>query len=605
MKNPNENISASQVLTSIKKTENSKANTKKKISFLSAIFIVIGSSIGSGIFFKANSILDNAGYSFPLAIVSWVISALAVIAMSLSLIEITSGKNDNLSMIGWNKAFNNRMVYKFCKNFMFYMYMPLTFFFLPFYAILAFQDSLTGFGVSNNFGTSNDWAIWMIICLAISLWFILTSGLSSKMGNIQNWIITSVKFFPIAIIIILGFVIIGQQGVNVEVKPTGTNNLSFTKLSPGIGMFMSFAAVFFAYDGFYYSAGLQSEMKEPKKTPIALVVGLLIVTTIYLSIAITMSLASSTGSFSGFQEFLNGKGVGWIFGVVNLMICIGVMGIINSFAMWSTRFTEDLLKLGELPMYWKWVGKLNPNKPIVGTVYVLTISVPLIILFSIIGGLAYVASGSYTTNYGIVWYDENGTLLSKFLQDVSIYDVTGLEKLNNVSETIFNQINDKNVTDLGINNIYYAEKQEQLEYVLYCLSHRSQAQTLAFADLMANWTAIGAFAFIVFAIMGGLWNRRTNKIKVQKSKIFIPTAIFSVILVSLGLIFQTLAPFVDLILLVNFESGQLSNDILVGRIMIVVVLLLFVIFMIVPTIFDADSKWLSKYKQPFDIPDSI
>lgn len=64
------------------------------------------------------------------------------------------------------------------------------------------------------------------------------------------------------------------------------------------------AAVFFAFDGFYVTAGIQSEMKDPKKLPIAFVVGLTAITIIYLAIAVSMSISTKGGSFFGFLDFL-------------------------------------------------------------------------------------------------------------------------------------------------------------------------------------------------------------------------------------------------------------------------------------------------------------
>lgn len=575
----NTNVQSNDV-SNIKKHSIKKEINKKKISFLSAIFIVIGSSIGSGIFFKSNSILESVGLSFPLAITSWIISAIAVVAMGLSLVEITSGKNDNLSLIGWNKTFNSKWIYKMCKNFMFYLYLPLTFFFIPFYAILALQDSITGFGGSNNFGTQHDWAIWMIVCIGISLWFILTSGLSSRFGNIQNWIITSVKFLPLVIVIILGFVIASLNGTKIEIAPIPKNNSyqSFASLSPGIGMFMSFAAVFFAYDGFYYSAGLQSEMKEPKKTPFALVLGLVIVTIIYLIIAISMSIATDGGSFYDFFGFLKEKNLGWIFGVVNLLIFIGVLGIVNSFAMWSTRFTEDLIKLGELPFYNHFINKLNPTRPIVGAIYVLVITIPIILIFSIIGGLGYVGNGLYSENILLQYVDQNNPSTT-YATSITISSYDKLPIYDSSIKIIDNTINfpNKNLYDEWVKTLS-----------LHANQYNSMNKLLSFSDLMANWTAVLAFAFITIAIIGCLMNRKTKRINVTKFKYFIPSSIIAIIVVSIGLVVQIAAPFIDLILLVNFTTIP-TND-LVGRIMTVVVLIIFILFMTIPTIFDHDSK---------------
>lgn len=511
-------------------------NKKKKISFLSAIFIVIGSCIGSGIFFKAGSVLQNSWYSLPIAIITWVLSALAVIAMSLSLLEVTSKKSQNLSMIGWVKNFCPKFLYKTCKNFMFYIYMPLTFFFMPLYSLQALQDAIAGIDPSkNNFNTAHDWIIWSVIGLLISFWFIITSGLSSRMGNIQNWIITSVKFFPLAIIIILGFCIAGIEKNPVIISPTldPTNSgaetnpyLRFSTMSPGIGMFISFGAVFFAYDGFYFSVGIQSEMKEPKKTSLALVIGLAIVTAIYLLVAISMTIASpSSGTFSSFGSFLSDHNLSWLYCLINVLIAIGILGIINSFAMWSTRFTEDLIALNELPLAYKYINKLNSSKPIVGMVYVLITTIIIYIIFATIGGLTYIPDS---------YLDE-------------------------------------------LNNSYYDG-----------IGYYSMSRLLAFSDLMANWTAVIAFSYIVAAIIGCFKARKTDK-QITKFKFFVPFAIITIILVSLGLLFTTLAPFVDLFLLINPQL-QNTNEI-IGRTMLIVVLFVYILLMIIPTIFDADSKY--------------
>lgn len=198
-------------------------STKKRISFFSIILIVIGSSIGAGIFFQSSKILKYSGNNLVWAIFAWCLAAFAVIAMALALVEISSGAlGDNLGIIGWCKKFNKRIVYQACKNFMTYAYIPLTYFFMPMYAILSFQDGLAGFGVNNNFGTANDWAIWMIIAMIISLWFIFSAGLSARLGNVQNWVVTLIKFIPLAGTVIIGLIVVGVTGSvqNVDLAAT-------------------------------------------------------------------------------------------------------------------------------------------------------------------------------------------------------------------------------------------------------------------------------------------------------------------------------------------------------------------------------------------------
>ena len=462
------------------------APLKKKIGFFSAMMVVVGSSVGAGIFFKAGSVLTNSQGSIIFAMFCWIFAAFAVISMGLALIEIASARNDNLSLIGWCQTFNGRWVYKACKNFMVYIYLPLTYFFMPLYVVMSIQDGASYFtGNSIIVSNSVDWVILMAIAVAMTLYFVIVCGLSSKMGNIQNWIITAVKFIPLLFAVVCGFVIIGMEGKVqgdydagfVPSVPTNADAIySFASMTPGFGMFIAVAAIFFAYDGFYVAAGLQTEMKEPKKTPMAILFGLIIVTVIYLLIAIAMSLGSTDGSPFGFKDWLVAKNVGWIYGVFQILIGVGVLGIVNGFALWSTRFIEDLIRANEVPYSAKLVNKINDKTPYVGIVYNLVIALPIIIIFCIIGGLGYVNVGGYG-------YAES------------------------------------------VNKLY------------------------SFADLMGTWTALLAFAFILFAIIGALKNRRTNLIKVEKSKFFKPTAMLSILLISLPIFFTFFAPIADLFFL--------------------------------------------------------
>ena len=181
---------------------------------------------------------------------------------------------------------------------------------------------------------------------------------------------------------------------------TASDIYNFGTMTPGFGLFIAVAAIFFAYDGFYVTAGIQSEMKEPKKTPLAILFGLIIVTVIYLLIAIAMSLGAVKGSPFGFQDWLASKNLNWLYATFQILIGIGVLGIINGFALWSTRFMEDLVLADEVPFSTKFAGKINPKTPWVGIMYNLVISLPIVVIFCIIGGLGYVDAGDYGSSYG-------------------------------------------------------------------------------------------------------------------------------------------------------------------------------------------------------------
>ena len=49
------------------------------------------------------------------------------------------------------------------------------------------------------------------------------------------------------------------------------SKVTLAKLSPTLGIISCSPAIIFSYDNFYSPTGLQSEMQEPKKAPLALV----------------------------------------------------------------------------------------------------------------------------------------------------------------------------------------------------------------------------------------------------------------------------------------------------------------------------------------------
>lgn len=484
----------------------------KKIGFFSVILLVIGSSIGAGIFLKNGEILGNVQGSIVLAIIAWVIAIISILAMGLTLTEIcSSSETNNQGIIGWVKTFNNRFFYKGAKNFMAFLYLPINFFVMPLYAIMTIQDA---------FGFSLPWWGILLIAFAIFAWFNFMSGLSTWAANIQNWVITSVKFLPLIFAALIGFILLATGQISGPVNPilpdpNGqyiTNTPLFSQLNPVLGIFASVPAVFFAFDGFYATAGLQSQMKEPKKISMSMTIGLAAVAFIDILISVSLLLSSTNGKIGGIQWLQDNK---WLMSTINVLIGFGILGIINGFAVYTPRFYEDLVLTKELPFSDKFINKLNPNKPFVGATISFILTTLIFIVFGLIGSLAYIDVNSYGSMYG----------------------------------------------DKAVGSLY------------------------SFGDLMANWTSILAFYCIVLATIGCLINRKTKKVKVKKDKYFIPSALVSVSIVGLGLLFIVIQTFANVPLVVGYvnnnayNSIQQGQDALIGVIMTLIILFAYLFIM--------------------------
>ncbi|TNK88430.1 amino acid permease [Mycoplasmopsis pullorum] len=511
----------------------------KKINFFVGMLIVIGSSIGAGIFFKSHEILHYNSLSLILAILSWSIASIAIILLAIGLLEVVKSTNGNLSYVGWNKKFNTRVVYQMSRNFTLYLNIPLTFFFMPLYALMSFQDGLQAFGINKTFGTNVDWLIWGIIVVLISIYFLVSSGLSAKVANIQNSITLFLKVLAIicSVVIALAYYIINRKSVQEDIHwlPVAPQmdheemNFSY-KMMPGIGLFLSWAGIFFAYDGFYVSTGIENEMKKPKDAPKVLLWGLGIVTLIHLIIAVAMSI-NGKGDFKEFFKFLNQRNLGWIFGIVNIFIGIGVLGIINGFSLWIPRFIEELIKNEEIVFASKLKDKLVQNKPKIGVIYSIFLIIPIVIIFIIIGGLFYP------------------------------------NKFENIQDA-----------------------QDLISYASYG-SGMSSLYNLA--DLLSNWLSLIIFGFIAMACFGYFLKNFKRKYKSKSQRILLWINFIISIFIMIVLFINFLSVFIDLILLMQQQEHldhsccssafiEQLKDQINGKILLIIVFFVFSFIIFVP-----------------------
>lgn len=572
--------------------ENDKLNgianapVKKQIGFFSAMLVVVGSCIGSGIFFKAKSVLTGSENSIILAMACWIFVAIAVLCMALALIEIAAVRSDNLSILGWSRSFNNRFVYRMCKNYIFYLYTPIRGFFLPIYVILAFQDAVASIYIQkgipyNGFGTNVDWLIIMFLSIAITSYFIISTAYSIKLANAQSWIITSVKFIPLAIAAIVGFVAFATAGANLPLdeshyvpglNPSPNNGLyeyTFNTFTGGFGFFIAASAILYAYDGFYTTAGIKSQMKEPKKSPFAILIGLIVTTIIYLAIAISMSLGSTGGNPQGLVWFFAKNNILWLYAMFQMIIAIGIFGVSNGYYMFANRMMEDLIREGEVPFsVWaaKHTNKYKRGDADVAVLYNIVISTIFIIILCLIGSLAYINTTDAAP--GVLF--GSASLLPQDIAD----KLTSATVSGNIYYTY----------GVGVGKLY------------------------TFTDMISSWSALFIFLFVILILYGGLRNRKKEVVKTNRTKSFVPATIISMIFISVPVLMTFVEPFVNLFFLIPIHEniGKYSgvagsvnsvaqfNEILIARIMAAVMLIVYWVIIVVPVLIQ-DRLDIKKY----------
>ena len=535
----------------------------KRIGFFAAILVVIGSCVGTGIFFKSGSIMANTEYSILLALGCWIIAGFAVVAMGIDLIDIaTQGKQDSLGIVSWAHTFNNLFLYKSNKNFYSFIFIPVKFFVIPVYICQSLQSGLSYVDASINpltnalelgsFGKQimdMPWWSLLLIVMGINTFFILVAGLSVSTGNKINMAIMYVKFVPIAFAFIIGFVVLGISHGGLQgyshwtYEPNYVANHAealgaasavegpkqFVLMSPVIGVIMSLSAIFYAYDGFYVAAGIQGELKEPKKISLVILVGLLTVTAMYLGISFSITIGAENGNWTNIGIFFVERKVSWIYTIMALLISIGILTEVDVYSMWFPMYFQQLIENREVPFAKSLSKYTNRRKPIAGVIYLLVV-------------------------------------VSFFTIALTLIGVFGFQDKLNASA----QFGD-----------YVSQGNNQVAY-LYM-----------FSDLISNWQTVFTFVFLSLTILG--WFGREVKAKTKKQdvmhKVKLACAIISSSVMFIAMAFQIADPFVNLAVNLEWNNAHPEKTVsIISQATLIGVLGGFIIITFLPSWFESRSK---------------
>ncbi len=448
----------------------------KQIGYLTALVIITGGTIGSGIFLKNQSILSNSHNDLMYAIIAWIVSIFGVISIGFALVELSSVSKNDQGILTWVKNFTNSKLHKFSSSYMLLIYYPITLVCLPIYTVASMDD--VAISISGTPLFKND--LWpTFISLGIVSWLLLFSLISLKIGELIQQVFTVIKFIPIIILPIFAYIAASNGGVssNLPKIPDGLNGLH-----PGLGIIASIPAILFAFDGFFTITTLRSNLKNKKQMPWIMLAGLILISSVYLYLSIAFALPPNNGTSSGIVGIPS-----WLSIVLNVMIVSAVLGIVNGYCLSTNRLYEIAAEEKSfylLALMYKKFPKFSKR----------TNSFLLVWLIIIVIYITLVPISIF------VWKPGSAATSNK--------------------------------------NVYLN---------IYAMS-----------DLLTNYTSLLAFVFIGVAIFGGILNRRSRKVIVEKSKLFLPFGIISIIFLAFGTIYLFIQPLVD-IFIVDDWKVKLSN----------------------------------------------
>ncbi|MBC1492371.1 amino acid permease [Listeria booriae] len=338
---------------------------RKEIGFFTALTVVMGTVIGSGVFFKPEAVYSATGTA-GLGLLAWILGGVITICGGLTAAELSAAiPQTGGMMIYLQKTYGKLTAYL--------LGWAQTVIYFP--ANIAALSIIFATQVANLFQTSDD--IIVPVAIAAAAFVMLMNFIGAKVAGSLQAITTICKLIPLILIILFG--LFHQGDVAFRLFPISVEEHPFlTSLGSGL------VATMFAYDGWIHVGNIAGEMKNPKKDlPKAIVFGLTGVMLVYLLINIAYlfvmpaaSLAATATPASDVANVIFGSIGGKL---ITIGILISVFGTINGYTMTGIRIPYAMALDNQLP-FSNWFQKLGKKSsvPYNGGIIILIISVIMI-----------------------------------------------------------------------------------------------------------------------------------------------------------------------------------------------------------------------------------
>ena len=301
----------------------------RKYGLITAVCMVVGTVIGSGVFFKAQNVLVATGGNMPLGIAAWVITGLIMIICSLQFAAMATKYEKVSGVIDYAEATCGKGYAYYMAWFLVNIYYPC-------------MTSVLAWVSARYFGVLFGWSLVSAEVMVLAGFFLIASytlnALSPKLAGKFQVSATFIKLVPIALMAVIGTIVgtvngtLPQNFTTVVTEAVGG--------STGSGLFAAVIATVFAYDGWIVATTINAELKDPKKNlPLALIIGAVIVVTAYVMYYIGVAGGASNAVL---MEEGSPKAFTNVFGPVggmllNICIVVSCLGTLNGLMVAETR----------------------------------------------------------------------------------------------------------------------------------------------------------------------------------------------------------------------------------------------------------------------------
>jgi APA family basic amino acid/polyamine antiporter len=315
---------------------------KRKYGLPTAIAMVVGVVIGSGVFFKAEAVLKATDGNMPLGIAAWAVVGVIMLICALTFSVLASKYEKLNGLVDYAEMTAGSGYAYYVGWFMAVIYNPtLT-------AVLAWVSA-------RYFCVLLGWDPTGGGCMVIAGFFLVMSfGISVLSPIIAGRFqvsTTVIKLIPLFLMALVGT----AAGLVSGMTAANFTHVLSAGMPAGHGLFTSVVAVAFAYEGWIIATSINAELKDARRSlPRALVIGSAIVVFIYifyyigLAGAVPSDKLMESGQAGAKLAFTN------IFGAVGgsllfVFVIISCLGTLNGLMMGNVRGMYALAARGRGP----------------------------------------------------------------------------------------------------------------------------------------------------------------------------------------------------------------------------------------------------------------
>ena len=317
---------------------------KKKYGLLTAICMVVGIVVGSGVFFKAESILNHTGGDLKLGILAWIIGGAIMIVCAYAFAIMATKYEKVNGVVDYADAMIGEKYGYIIGWFLSTIYYPTL--------TMALAWLSARYTLVLIFGAEAD--ITGGLCFVLTAVYLIGSfalnSLSPVISGKFQVSTTFVKLVPLGLMAVVGTIYGLTKGYTVENFTTVVN-----EIPASTAIFKAVCATCFAYEGWIIATSINAEIRNAKKNlPKALIIGSFAIVAIYVLYYIGLAGAvpnaemmanGQAGAKHAFASvFGNVMGTG-----IFVFVIISCVGTLNGLMLGCSRGMYSIASRGRGP----------------------------------------------------------------------------------------------------------------------------------------------------------------------------------------------------------------------------------------------------------------